>query len=247
MHKGLILVLVIFVISSLTDALGVNKFYNESKRGWFWFEEDKKEEKVVITEEAAKLVIERQKEELDNARSLALASPTPENVAAYMRLEGKMWEQAKKLYHAQEMARFMYPELMSLDKNPVNVPGVRIKREIEEKTKKEKINLIGSKFSFVLFTKESCPYCEAFEPLLKDFATKYNLSIEAVGESKYFEIKNARGLAEKLNIKSTPTVIAVHNTKPIVFELTRGFMTFNELEEVFVLAEKYLREQNYEI
>ncbi len=238
-----------FLIFLTTKALALSPFYSDHKRGWFWFEDsNQKQESLEITPEHANILIEQMKKELDDARSIALINPTPKTVAAYKYLEQKMWQNAMKVYKAHEMAKFMYPSLMSSD--PTNVQGVRIKRQIEEDETNTQILKFSKDFSFVIFRSSSCKYCRGFEPILAEFASKYGFQVEAVSvddkASEFFKTKNSSNLANALNITALPTVIAVHKSKPIVFEFVRGMVSFSQLQQQAGLAVKYLQEKNYE-
>ena len=236
-----------------SKALAMHEFYNDHKRGWFWFEDMNQsniQEPIEMTTEYANTLIEKTKKELDDARSVALVNPTPETVAAYKRLEQKMWQTVMKVYKASEMAKFIYPSLVSNDTDPTNVQGVRIKRQIEEDETNAQILKFSKDFEFVIFRSSSCKYCQGFEPILAEFARSYGFQVEAVSvddkASEFFKTKNNSNLANTLNITAFPTVIAVHKSKPIIFEFVRGMVSFSQLQQQATLAVKYLKEQNYE-
>ncbi len=225
-------------------------FFDQQKRGWFWFEEKKVEEERVVTPESAKKVVEQFKDELDDLRSLMLASPTLENIKNYREKEIVMWDQAEKLFDNWELASFKYPHLFDKINEPVNVQAVRLQRSILDEENKKNIVLFVRDFDFVLFTKKDCRYCESFEPVLRSFANSYSIQVEAVSmdgsTSKYFPTKDIPYLVSRLNIQAFPTLIAAHKSKPMVFELVRGYLTYDELEKYVLLAKKYVEENHEE-
>lgn len=227
-----------------------NSFFQDSKRGWFWFEDKRNDDakKEITNPRDAKLWVEQFKQELEDARNLMFASPTVKNTANYMKLEDAMWEQGIKLYDAYEMAKFKYPKLAKLDTNPTNVAGVRIGRSEKQRNMESFTTSLANEFDLVIFRSGNCRYCTAFEPLLRDFSLQYGFKVEAVSvdetKSVYFKTEHLPDLAKALNIESTPTVLMVHKTKPIRFELMRGFLSMQELENRFEVVKEYLKGQN---
>jgi len=217
-------------------------FYGQAKRGWFWFEERKKaeQEKAFIS---PKQQLEQFKQKLDDLRYKMLASPTIENVANYRKMEQQMWSQAEKLYDSWEQANFKYPKLADKLQDPTNVYAVKLSRKIKQEQQEQEIANFIKDYDLVLFRKGNCAFCTSFEPVLKHFADKYHIKVEAVSpddtSSSYFENKDAKELIKQLNIEGFPTVIAVHKNKKHIFELIRGLVTIDELEEYAVLAKNY--------
>ena len=245
-HLARLLLMMLCIIVLDIQAQGfTNEFFQNRKRGWFWFEETPKDEVKEITDpRQAKEWIEQFKYELDNARNLMFASPTVENTAKYMRLEDAMWNHGMKLYHSSEMAKFVHPELARLDTEPTNVIGVRANREELHKSIGLFTVSIAKDFDLVLFRSGNCRYCKEFEPVLKDFGDKYGFNVEAISMdetiSEHFTTKKLPHLAAVLNIEATPTVVMVHKSKPVRFELMRGFLSMQELEKRFEIVKKYL-------
>ena len=223
-------------------------FYNEHKRGWYWFEEEnpagsKKKQLLhpIITPEVAKQTIENFKAELENAKNIMMVAPTVDNVHKYLKLEEQMWEQASKLENAYALAKFLYPQADDL----ANVPAVRVRREIEASHAQELIKGFSKEFDLVLVKSSSCPYCKQFEPILADFATQYGFNCDALSidgsKSAYFKTMQNAALVKKMNIESLPALLLVHKSKPLSLQLSIGLLTFTELEQRFALVEKYLK------
>lgn len=257
--------LVLVLLPGITNAQG---FLNDQRyRGWLWFEDkpvnkskalQPKESKQTqslnyvdqssdITPEIAKAEIEQFAKELEALKFMMLARPTPENVKAYRDKEKAMWTHAEKLHDAWDMANLLYPEQRDLINNPVNVHGVKAKREIEAEEGREKIKHLAKQFDLVLFFNGSCRYCQLLSPVLKSFAMKYGFNIDAISidgtKHEYFKTANVPGLIEKLGITAFPTVIAISHDSKTAFELIRGYVSISELEEYSLLAIKYLQNQ----
>lgn len=254
-----ILVLMVISLSTISYAQG---FLNDQRyRGWLWFENkpitkdqstqtqglNQAYQSTAITPEKARMEIEQFAKELEELKFVMLARPTPENVKAYRDKEKLMWTHAETLHDAWDMANLLYPEQRDLINNPVNVHGVKAKREIVAQEDGVKIRNLAKQFDLVLFFDNSCRYCQLLSPVLKSFGEKYGFNIDAISRNgakhKYFKTANASGLIEKLGITGFPTVIAISHNSKTAFELIRGYVSISELEEYSLLAIKYLQNQ----
>lgn len=259
MKNYLAILVLVFVL--LPRASYAQSFLNDQRyRGWFWFENKpvakdqptqtqklNQSEKGDITSEEAKAEIEQFAKELEELKFMMLARPTPENVKAYRNKEKAMWTHAETLHDSWDMANLLYPEQRDLINNPVNVHGVKAKREITAQEDGVKIRSLAKHFDLVLFFDSNCRYCQLLSPVLKSFGEKYGFNIDAISKDgtkhEYFKTANVPGLIEKLGITGFPTVIAISHDSKTAFELIRGYVSISELEEYSLLAIKYLQNQ----
>lgn len=253
--------LLLFIcISSSAYAAEERGFFSERYRGWLWFEEDRQKQKQqsqeaketedqdqVITPEEAKAEIELLAKELDDAKYVMLARPTPQNIKAYMEKEATIWKNIAVLQKSWEVASFLYPEYHDLAREPVNVHAVKLKREVDEIGQAKLIKTFSSEFDLVFFLKGSCKFCAAFEPVLLNFGQSFGFKVEAITmdgtKSKHFVTENMPSLANKLGISAAPTLVAVHKDGKFAFELARGFLSLTELETHSARAAEYLMSQ----
>ena len=241
-------------ISEARGASDQSGFFKQRYRGWLWFEEKTKEHKSLtpqeykqsdqITPEGAKAEIEQFAKELEDAKYVMLARPSPKNVKAYKDKEAEMWKAAMKLQESWDMANFLYPEHQNLINEPINVHAVKLKREIDRADDEALITDLAKNFDLVLFIKGNCKYCKAFEPVLKTFGETYDFKIEAITmdntSSEYFHAVAMPSLVKDLGIDAAPTLVAVSKDGQVAFELIRGFASISELEEYSTRAAKYL-------
>lgn len=222
-------------------------FFDGAKRGWFWFEEKPQEEERMqprpLTPQEEQ---ERFKEELDQARFKMIMHPSLENVRDYRQKEEKMFALAFKLAEAWEQVGFYDP---SLRPEPNNVYSIKLGRKIQKEQEVKQISEFLKDYDLILFRAGGCKYCQEFEPILERFAGRYNVSVEAVSldksRSRYFKNKDGAMLIQALGITEYPAVIAVHKQNAAqVFELSRGLMTIDELEQYCLRAMQYLKVKN---
>ena len=235
-------------------------FYDGANKhkGFYWFENEKAQqnkpaEKLAPTfeslspSEAIKNMQER-KVKLAQSRAVMMElsyrnAPREEIYKAvknYKILEKEMRDSGMALASAWEMVNFTNPEIIDQINNPVNVPANKVKREYEGRQKSLKIRGFANKYDLVLFENPTCPYCQAFKPVLGHFISLYDFKLDVVGNSPEHQ-----ELINMLNIQKAPTIIAISKDGQDAFELARSFLTLSELEQQVMFATELL-ENNYQ-
>ena len=168
-----------YVLSYVFAPVAYGNFLNERYRGWYWFEEKnsraEREESTALRKKAednarARQEVEAFAAELEEKRYAMFADPTLENVHTYRTAELEMWRRGMNLAENWVLANLRYPELFDRTEQPINVQGARLKREIEHKETTRAIEKTARNFDLVFFSREDCPYCRAFAPIIKKFA-----------------------------------------------------------------------------
>ena len=255
------LVLSIFLMFSARESFAATgSFYNRDDmyRGFYWFEEEKTQQNKqtenleptapsLSPSEAMKNMEER-KVKLAESRAvmmeLSYRNASREEiykaVKNYKILEKEMRDSGMALANAWEMVNFTNPEIIDQINNPVNVPANKVKREYEGKQKALKIRSFADKYDLVLFENPTCPYCQAFKPVLGHFISLYGFKLDVVGNSPEHQ-----QLINMLKIEAAPTIVAVSKDGQDAFELARSFLTLSELEQQAMFAIELL-ENNYQ-
>lgn len=222
-----------------------NDFFNQRYRGWFWYEKNEKmsDQEPKISAQEAHEEIEILKREMDEKRNIMIVRPTAENVINYIMLEKRMWDRALKLDEAFREAKIRYPEYFNKLNDPTNVHAVKLKRKYEKEIMKKKIKRFAQKYNLVLFTNAYCQYSQTFAPVLKKFSDEYKIDVQEVSTygkaSGLFRAVEIPVLANHLDIKNTPLIVALRKDGKRVFEFARGYLSISELEDYCELAEKY--------
>lgn len=256
------LLLLLLLNTAITQSFAItcfaNNFFQQRYRGWLWFEEkerakteEEKREQAFLQQRQqqeyakAKQEVEQFSKELEALKFMMIRYPDNiEHVRKYKEKEAQMLDSSMKLAATFRMVNFLYPELINLLDNPVNLYGRRIKEEIDKQAMKQKLKDLASQVELFVFLSASCPYCQALEPVLKNFAKEYGFKVEAISIdgsiSKFFKTHHNLELLAKLNLQRTPTIVAVTNDSKVRFELIRGAASLPELEEAGMFAAEYL-------
>ena len=250
-----VLICLLILAAWVSSATPLDNRLGPKYRGFLWFEQKELEQKQQqrkkqnrpLTKSQAQRINEDLKEKLEEKRSIMLANPTAETVRDYTIMEEEMWRRAFALEDAYREARFKYPDLYRQNENPTNVHAVKFKRQQEQQETLRKITAFARAYDLVLFSKEGCPYCTEFAPVLKSFSEIYGFSTEEASSSTkitgFFKGKSMPHLAITLGIEAFPTVVAISKDNKHAFELIRGYASISELEEYTILAMDYLKKE----
>ncbi|MEY3106590.1 MAG: hypothetical protein RIT35_756 [Pseudomonadota bacterium] len=255
-----------FLIISLTlnnivlaDQIKKPSFYDDSERGWYYYESLKKKKLKEQKEQDEKQVhspknspqilqqLEQVQQILEIKKAKLVLEPTIENARDFMTYQKRVFDNADQVSKVWQEALLKYPELDSRIENPVDQQAIKIKYAEDDKTESRKINEFAQHFKLILFYKSDCKYCQAFNPILKEFVLKYNFKVTGLNLSQTgltpsgstygeFPVEHNRQLAEQLKIASAPMLVAVNLEHNLYIPIAQGYLPENELKRNVLLV-----------
>lgn len=237
-RKNLFIFIVFFILKFNVFA----GWYDERERGWYWHEEKTQIKKDKIqTPENARAMVEKLKQDLEDARHMWMAFPSPENATKYRMLEKQMWEKSKKSIEAWKVAGLLNPQLDDNLQNPGSVWGVKLARKNIEEQTKHLLEDFSKEVALIAFLKEGDLNSSEFKIVFDRFTKINKFESEIVFLGRKNLNKKLYKLQKKLNIQVFPSVFLVHKTEPIYLEISRGFMPGSDFETRVLLAAQYLK------
>jgi conjugal transfer pilus assembly protein TraF len=241
-------------------AYAKSDFFNQSYRGWLWFEEKERDNTDDLKQEAldnshtptkeemqqAKLENEEFKEELENLRHMMIRYPDNINyIRLYKEKEQQMLGGAMVLARNFAMTNFLNPNLADQLKAPQNIYGRNVLKSEKKAQDQQIIKSLVPQIELFVFREDNCAHCLLLEKHLESFANKYGFNVEAISKdeskSKYFKTHNNPAITKALNLDVMPTVIAVTKDSSMRFELARGAVSIPDLEDKVLLLAEYLK------
>ncbi len=214
-------------------------WYEQKLEGWYYFQDPKASQedsvKSASPEEAENyLVIESHK--LKQLLSLAIVSPTPENVENYIRAQ-KLW-MGKSGQFAQMWGKVLLenPELSDLLTTPTSSYGVLAKREIDLKNRKALLHTLSKDHFLLFFFKGADPYSQKASEVAQLFASTNNWKLKAVsldnlGTSELQNFETDKGISEHFNVQTTPSFFIVNPAENQAYPVGVGMISVSEIEE----------------
>lgn len=172
-------------------------FFNDSSRGWFFYESKPVESYTEIKPPTSKSLMKidspgqkaeselnMMKQQLSQASALALLYPTPENVWAYQELKTKIYGMAGVLTDQQMRNEWTKPDSYSAN-NATGGEGLELDRASLNHCTQDLIRKGANRFGMYLFVSKNCKYCNAQIKVLQNSQRDYGVTSMVVGFNGY--------------------------------------------------------------
>jgi len=222
-----------------------NSFYNDTKQGWFWYEnplpEQKEQEKQLEpSEKLSRLVPTLDAYSIDELWNMypddfqellnllqkkAVQTPSEQNILEYLTMQDIARRKALAYTNATMYVTQKHSDLFSVNHvYPTTGPGVTARVSMQKEEIFQTINRAGNDHALVFFVKPGCGFCEKQAGILSYFVDKYGWQIKTVDISKNL---NA---AARFNITITPTLLLIKKGQDNYMTVASGVIALTELE-----------------
>lgn len=219
-----------------------HEYYNEHAIGWHWYDDPqedivkKNKEKTLERSSDPNTIVSDARQKIKTALNMMIVNPTVENVEHYIALQEELNNRAEKVAEVWQTALLKNPALNYSLHHPTNNIGLQVYHEKESQEKEEVIQKFAQKAGLFFFYRSTCQYCQRFASILKNFASRNNISIIPITldgislpEFRYSKIDN--GQAFQFQMKATPAVFAVNPSTGKAFPIAYGLTSETELRD----------------
>ena len=248
--------------SAVDDPQEGNRFYSDTKHGWFWYEdppavleEEPEEPEMPSIDQKASQTI-RKEPSLDNysietlwnmhpdefqnllngLQKRAVQAPNERNILEYLTMQDVARRKALAYTNAVQYVTQKHTGLFNINQvYPVAGPGVSARVQLQQEEIAGTINRARDNHALIMFTSPGCPYCVRQEQILSFFAERYGWQIKTVDISRQPEA------ASRFNITVTPTLLLIKRGQDASMPVATGVITLSELERKLYQAIRYLR------
>jgi len=236
-------------------------FYSDAGRGWYWGEEcvtveDSNETNATAPPQSRRYrhipkrvsIPWREIDRIDprdiakieeEARSIAIAYPTDENVAEWKRLTKYIYEKAFRFTTAQSAVTRTDTELARwASEVPVTEYAISAYRSSASRKKKELIERYRERAGLVVIVQKGCDYCVRQMPILEMFREETGMHYKIV------DMHALPTAVAKLGVSRTPDIFLVlkKDGRAMWQRIASGLNTKKELEDAVVFGLYALRE-----
>ena len=181
---------------------------------------------------------------LEEARASAVLDPTPEKVAAYLRLQQDTLQRAAAFSDVFRRTVWATPELDYTLKRPVGALAKQLWSDERREAREHALARLGERYGLIYLGHAGCAGCKIFGPLLRAFATRHGLDVLAVSMSGealegWPEAVPDNGRAAKLGLAGSPVpaVVLFDTHTKRVLPVGFGVMAEDQLaERIFTLT-----------
>ena len=116
-------------------------------------------------------------EQVKQSLDLAILNPTVDNVRNYITLQNQFGERAQRFSEVWKTVLLNYPELDFSLQHPTNSMAKQIDLDQTHQQEDAAIRQLAQHSGLFFFYRSTCPYCQKFSPIVKDFSERYHLSV----------------------------------------------------------------------
>ena len=227
-----------------------------SSLGWHFYcdREEEREKAEPPQTESAPSAVERDtpaserilalRRALEEARAEAILDPTPEKVAAYLRLQQETLQRAAAFSDAFRRTVWASPELDYTLKRPVGALAKQVWSDGRRQARDAALARLGERYGLIYLGHAGCAACRVFGPLLRAFAMRHGLDVLAVsltGEALegWPEAVPDNGRAARLGLGNAPVpaLVLFDTATRRVLPVGFGVMAEDEMaERIFAIT-----------
>jgi conjugal transfer pilus assembly protein TraF len=226
-------------------------FYQDRKKGWYWYEKEAVKPKKPKPEFPANRRLPKLSDYtyqqlwnmypddfqalLNTFMKKAVQHPTEENVLEYLTMQDIARRKALAYTSVMSYVGQKYPQFSSKTVYPITAPGQAAVVSMRTREQERTIESGRSQFALIMFTREGCDFCEAQKSILAYFVHKYGWPVRMI------DIEQNPNMAARFNITMTPTIILVDKNSRDYMPVSAGVISMSELSLKLYRTIRYLR------
>lgn len=251
--KKIHIVFIMLFCSCISNISFAGGFFDDSQRGWFWYEQNKKkqtqqepdksqvESNSATTASNARERLKAFQEEIETKKAEMIMYPSIENTRKFLEIQNQMFIRASEVSKTGQLAVLTNPELNLVAKEqPISQAGLKIARQEQTEREQQLLHKFAKQYQLLFFYNSKCSYCEQFSHVVEHYANKYRFKVASVttdgNQLPNFPASYNQALIERFNVKSTPALFAFSEARGIAVPIAHGFMSLDLLERSTVLV-----------
>lgn len=247
--------LLLMILCCLTSyCANAGDYYVVHSVGWHWYDDPKEvkqenKKPIIATATDPDAVVSQAKQKINTALNTVIANPTVENIEKYLVLQEAMGARAEYISNLWKQALLKRPDLDYSLQFPTNNVALQVYHEKESGEKDASIVAFSKQTGLFFFYKSTCPYCQRFAPILKNFAARYGLTIipvtmDGIPLPEFPDSRSDNGQSRKFNVTVTPSLFAVNPYTQKAYPVAYGLTSETELRDnIYKIMTRYGRSQ----
>jgi conjugal transfer pilus assembly protein TraF len=234
------LILIWFVIMwCLPSPAKADNFWETPAGGWHWYQDPKEDQPVssglTMTNDPI-ATMEALHRQVQQTLDQAILNPTKENIRQYIALQNQLGERAQRFADIWRSVLLNYPELDFSLQHPTNNLAKQIDLDNTRQQEDVAIHQFAQHNGLFFFYRSTCPYCQRFSPILKDFSSRYGLSVvpittDGISLPEFPNSHSDRGQASRLKVTVEPALFTADPETHRIIPVSYGLLSEDELRE----------------
>lgn len=209
-------------------------YYDIHAQGWHWYNEAKEHKKIVPQDPVKQM--DALKATIQRAMDNAILNPTDDNVKNYIALQNQLSNQSSIFANVWQKVLLENPELNYSLVHPTNNLAKQVDTDLHHQEEDKAIARLAKESGLFFFYKSTCPYCQKFAPIVKDFAQTYGLTVipitlDGISLPDFPDSKIDNGQAAKFHVTLEPSLFAVNPYTHIAYPISYGLISQEDLRQ----------------
>lgn len=209
-------------------AVSASDYYQQHAIGWHWYDDPREEKHLEKPAPDPVVQMNAIQQALKQALDRAILNPTPQHVRDYIALQNQVSDRASRFARMWQFVLLQHPTLDYAIAHPTNQLGRNVYLDQQRLKEDAAIHQLAQHSGLFFFYRGSCPYCQRFAPIVKDFSQRYGMPVipittDGVVLPPFPNSKLNKGQAEKFRVTVVPALFAVnphtHQAMPVSYGL----------------------------
>ena len=228
-------------------------FYQESKHGWFWYEDPVPEEKPVedpglqkeprqtpslarhTSQELWDMHPDDFQELLNGLQKKAVQYPTEQHLLEYLLIQDIARRKALAYANAAQYVTQKRADLFTINQvYPTSSPGVAARVQLQQEEIAGTISQARGDHALLFFVAPGCGFCDKQAQILAYFVERYGWQVRPV------DIAGNQELALRFNITTTPALLLIRQDRDQSMPIAIGVVSLPEIERKLYQAIRFM-------
>jgi conjugal transfer pilus assembly protein TraF len=250
----------LFVATTSQASSPPSDFYEDSRRGWFWFEDPEQIEEALEEElplpsqetenseksesELVRLDVAWLRDKIPEYRDEALNKPTRENIARFMYAQRYMLDMSTRFANAAMDFSKFEPELDESRRRPWTTFSLNAFKDETRTAVRDVLSAINENTHIWFFFSSDCNFCVQQIGVLKEMKARFDINVLAVsldggtlpGLDGFEMVVDTNGVAQEFGVQFTPTLLLAENGGENFTRLGEGLTALPVLQDRLLVA-----------
>lgn len=217
-----------------------DSFWDTPAGGWHWYQDSIDDNKQIVPDSAAPTdpvaAMEVLQHHVKQTLDQAILNPTLENVRNYITLQNQLGERAQRFTNVWRTVLLNFPDLDFSLQHPTNSMAKQVYLDQTHQQEDAAIKRLAQRSGLFFFYRSTCPYCQRFAPIVKDFSQRYGLPVipittDGVSLPEFPNSKSDQGQAERLKVTVEPALFTADPQSHRIIPVSYGLLSEDELRQ----------------
>ena len=207
--------------------------------GWHWYQDPEEDQTVspdsTVTSDPI-ATMEALHHQVQQTLDQAILNPTEDNIRHYIALQNQLGERAQRFAEVWKSVLLHYPELDFSLQHPTNNFAKQIDLDHTRQQENAAIHQFAQHNGLFFFYRSTCPYCQRFAPILKDFSSRYGLNVvpittDGISLPEFPNSHSDQGQAARLKVTVEPALFTADPQTHRIIPVSYGLLSEDELRQ----------------